>query len=250
MTKNEIASLLRRSDEQISKALAIPLTEDEKVRMDRYLCVKRKGCIEMARKHYTKDFINEVVKTYAESDLTNREICEGYGISSTTLYKWTNRLGISHKNRNANDIKAGRKQEETYPLFTRRFNELIFDQTLEQVAKKIGLSRATVGHYSAGIRVPNALVVKKIAETCGVTSDWLLGLSNGEIKTCNCCEKTVVIEKGVKYCPWCGTVIRSEKELMVERFEDVAKLSKFIPEANRGEFLSVVNDAAKFLGEK
>ena len=65
-----------------------------------------------------------------------------------------------------------------FPEFRNAFLELMGDMTLEQFAKKLSMSRATVGFYAAGQRIPDALGLKKIAEKCNVSTDWLLGLSN------------------------------------------------------------------------
>lgn len=74
-----------------------------------------------------------------------------------------------------------------FPEFRDAFLELMGDMTLDQFSKKLEMSRATVGFYAAGQRIPDALGLKKIAEKCNVSADWLLGLSsvksqNGEIK--------------------------------------------------------------------
>ena len=74
------------------------------------------------------------------------------------------------------------KKEPRYLAFMERFNELKGDMTQEEFAKKLGMSRATVGFYCAGIRIPDALGVAKIAKICGVTSDWLLGLEDEPIQ--------------------------------------------------------------------
>lgn len=87
-----------------------------------------------------------------------------------------------------------------FPEFRNAFLELMGDMTLEQFAKKLGMSRATVGFYAAGQRIPDALGLKKIAEKCNVSADWLLGLS--DIKSCNMdiraiCRKTGLSEKAI-----------------------------------------------------
>lgn len=64
-----------------------------------------------------------------------------------------------------------------FPEFQAAFNELMGDMTIKEFADKLGMSRATVGFYSAGQRIPDALGIKTIAEKCGVSADWLLGLS-------------------------------------------------------------------------
>lgn len=68
-------------------------------------------------------------------------------------------------------------KEERFPAFHKAFCTLQGDRTIKEFAEYLGLSRATVGFYSAGTRIPDAEGVKKIAEKCGVSSDWLLGLS-------------------------------------------------------------------------
>lgn len=69
-----------------------------------------------------------------------------------------------------------------FPAFQTAFNELMGDMTLQEFADKLGMSRATVGFYSAGQRIPDALGVKTIAEKCNVSADWLLGLSDFQSK--------------------------------------------------------------------
>lgn len=65
-----------------------------------------------------------------------------------------------------------------FPEFQAAFVELMGDMTIKEFADKLGMSRATVGFYSAGQRIPDAMGIKIIAEKCGVSADWLLGLSN------------------------------------------------------------------------
>lgn len=58
-----------------------------------------------------------------------------------------------------------------FPEFRAAFLELMGDMTLDQFSKKLGMSRATVGFYAAGQRIPDALGLKKIAEKCNVSAD-------------------------------------------------------------------------------
>lgn len=69
---------------------------------------------------------------------------------------------------------------ERFPAFRKAFLELMGDMTLQEFADKLGMSRATVGFYSAGQRIPDALGIKTIAEKCNVSADWLLGLSTAK----------------------------------------------------------------------
>lgn len=88
--------------------------------------------------------------------------------------------------------RAKKAAPARFPEFQAAFNELMGDMTIEKFAEKIGMSRATVGFYAAGQRIPDALGVKAIAEKCGVSADWLLGLSHekeqdADIRQiCNC----------------------------------------------------------------
>lgn len=75
--------------------------------------------------------------------------------------------------------RAKKAAPARFPEFQAAFNELMGDMTIEKFAEKIGMSRATVGFYAAGQRIPDALGVKTIAEKCGVSADWLLGRSGG-----------------------------------------------------------------------
>lgn len=69
---------------------------------------------------------------------------------------------------------AARKYE--LPIFRERLDELRGQISYADFAAFLGISRATVGFYLAGKRVPNAADLKKIAEKCHVSTDWLVGL--------------------------------------------------------------------------
>lgn len=73
--------------------------------------------------------------------------------------------------------RAKKEEAPRFPEFRAAFLELMGDMTLQEFADKLGMSRATVGFYAAGKRIPDALGVKTIAEKCNVSADWLLGLS-------------------------------------------------------------------------
>lgn len=73
--------------------------------------------------------------------------------------------------------RAKKDTPPRFPEFRDAFLELMGDMTLDQFSKKLEMSRATVGFYAAGQRIPDALGLKKIAEKCNVSADWLLGLT-------------------------------------------------------------------------
>lgn len=69
-------------------------------------------------------------------------------------------------------------EKQRLPIFAKRFNELRGDMSQDEFSKHLGISRPTVGFYENGARIPDALVLRQIAEQCNVSTDWLLGLSD------------------------------------------------------------------------
>lgn len=69
--------------------------------------------------------------------------------------------------------------EQYKPLkFAKRFNELRGEMSQEDFAEFVGISRPTVGFYENEKRLPQADILKQIADRCGVSSDWLLGITD------------------------------------------------------------------------
>ena len=64
------------------------------------------------------------------------------------------------------------------PIFAERFHELREERAQAEFAEFLGISRPTVGFYENGSRLPDALTLRKIAEKCNVSADWLLGLTD------------------------------------------------------------------------
>lgn len=62
--------------------------------------------------------------------------------------------------------------------FCDNLNLLKEGMTIEQFAKKVGISRATAGFYLNGDRVPNIITLAKICKAFGCSADWILGISN------------------------------------------------------------------------
>lgn len=69
-------------------------------------------------------------------------------------------------------------EQKRFPVFAERFAQLRGDMTQGEFAEFLGISRPTVGFYENGTRIPDALVLRQIAEKCHVSADWLIGLSN------------------------------------------------------------------------
>ena len=121
-----------------------------------------------------------------------------------------------------------------FPEFQTAFNELMGDMTLKDFADKLGMSRATVGFYSAGQRIPDALGIKTIAEKCGVSADWLLGIS--DIRTADttiraACEYTGLSEAAIQNLHLESRdkeVINALSHLLENDFEELHRLDREI----------------------
>lgn len=75
-------------------------------------------------------------------------------------------------------MKPNVENNKRNKVFEKRFNELRGDLSQAEFADKIGLSRPSIGYYENGNRVPDISTLKRIAETCNVSADWLIGLSD------------------------------------------------------------------------
>ena len=66
------------------------------------------------------------------------------------------------------------------PAFKERLNLLLIGtgKTIVAFAEGLGISRQSLGYYLNGDRIPDASILKQIAERCKVSTDWLLGISD------------------------------------------------------------------------
>lgn len=73
-------------------------------------------------------------------------------------------------------------EEIRFPDLTERLLKLRpEDMSQEQFSKHLGISRAALSNYETGKRIPDALMLKTIAEKTGVSADILLGISQGKL---------------------------------------------------------------------
>lgn len=82
-----------------------------------------------------------------------------------------------------------------FRIFSQRFDTLRaeYGPSNTEFANYLGISRQTVGFYLNGDRLPDALVLAGIAQKCGCSVDWLLGLSSEraiDLDTRRICELT------------------------------------------------------------
>lgn len=61
------------------------------------------------------------------------------------------------------------------PDFSNRFRALRGNRSQEEFARFCGISRPTVSFYENGARIPDAMILRQIAEKCNVSIDWLIG---------------------------------------------------------------------------
>jgi transcriptional regulator with XRE-family HTH domain len=87
-----------------------------------------------------------------------------------------------------------------FPAFQKRFAELRVkhDMSQEEFAQFLNMSRPTIGFYENGDRIPDALTLKNISVKCGVSSDYLLGLS--DVKTIDMNTYDAGFANGYKAC--------------------------------------------------
>lgn len=104
--------------------------------------------------------------------------------------------------------RAKKAEPARFPEFQAAFIELMGDMTIKQFADKLGLSRATVGFYSAGQRIPDALGIKTIAEKCNVSADWILGLTRSKSKMPAATDDLQLTEKAVDAIEWIDDTAR------------------------------------------
>jgi len=71
-------------------------------------------------------------------------------------------------------------EQKRFPIFAERFNQLRRLMTQGEFADFLGISRPTVGFYENGTRIPDALLLRQIADVCEVSVDWLVGLSDDQ----------------------------------------------------------------------
>lgn len=75
-------------------------------------------------------------------------------------------------------MKQSNSQKGRIPKLRERLFELQGDMSITDFARKLKLSRQTLGFYLNGDRIPDSETLLQICESCKVSADWLLGLSD------------------------------------------------------------------------
>lgn len=103
-----------------------------------------------------------------------------------------------------------------------------------EIAAKYGLTPSNVDYIMRKNNVPRRIKSPKKGK---------------KIKTCPKCHKKIEIA-GARFCCFCGSDIRSENDILVERLERVLELSTLLPETQRDEFVLAINAAIKKVCEQ
>lgn len=149
--------------------------------------------------------------------------------------------------------------EWRFPQFTNRFRALRGDRDNTEFAKFLGISRQTVGFYYNGDRIPDAMMLKQIAEKCGVSTDYLLGLTDTQSTNADAraaVEYTKLPERAVNLIHSDSIFGRTFRELigLLTELDNsaflAAELLAFVDKANTAifEFKRLVNGDA-LIGE-
>ena len=93
-----------------------------------------------------------------------------------------------------------------------------FKITQTKIAKDIGITQQAYANYEAGIREPDAIMLKKLANYFNVTVDYLL--DNFDKESPN--EKKIT-DEDIKFALFNG-----DKEITDEMYEDVKRFAAFV----------------------
>lgn len=73
-------------------------------------------------------------------------------------------------------------------IFSRRFTKLrkAYQMSLNDVADTLGISRQSIVYYAMGNRLPRIPILIAIAKLFNTSTDYLLGLKNGDVLSLPC----------------------------------------------------------------
>ncbi|MBQ9228762.1 MAG: hypothetical protein IJ168_08035 [Eubacterium sp.] len=92
----------------------------------------------------------------------------------------------------------------------------------------------------------------KILQENGVEQRMPRGNSTNSTKrfrTCQCCKRKVEV-RGARFCPSCGSDIRSEEQLLNERLNKLFTMLMALPSSQRDEAQQIIKDVAVYLNKQ
>lgn len=104
--------------------------------------------------------------------------------------------------------------------------------TIREIGKKHGIPHSTVSN----IAKQEGMALRRPKD------------KKDQNKTCPRCHKAVDV-KGARFCPYCGSDIRSENEILAEQLDNLKELYIYIPEAKRDNFIQTINKTIETLKE-
>ncbi|MGM0853105.1 MAG: helix-turn-helix domain-containing protein [Bacillota bacterium] len=121
-------------------------------------------------------------------------------------------------------------------MLTKRLKELRGKSTQEEVAGKLGISRARYSHYENGRSEPDTETLNKLADIFNVSTDYLLGRTNDpqksisktEINNTNSLDEinNLVKEYGIEQFGFFD--INKWKDLSPEDIEEIKKHFEYV----------------------
>jgi tRNA(Ile2) C34 agmatinyltransferase TiaS len=90
--------------------------------------------------------------------------------------------------------------------------------------------------------------VKKIAVSMGATPRQKSHARETGNKVCPKCRKRIGVN-GARFCPFCGTDIRSAKDILIERIDKARECLSMLPEAARDEVCKLFVDISAELNK-
>lgn len=94
--------------------------------------------------------------------------------------------------------------------------------------------------------------VCKIAKSLGAEGRYKMSGTRSvkaKAKICPVCRKATDL-KGARYCPYCGSDIRSKKELLIDRISKAMKTTSYLPESCRDEIQKLFVDIKEELSKE
>jgi transcriptional regulator with XRE-family HTH domain len=145
-----------------------------------------------------------ILELLEQKDMTQRELAQKLGITEVSVSRYINGTHKPHSdiiskiaeclnvsvdyllgrtsNKNEEELIQKFIIESMETSFSQRLIELLESNNISQreLAMKVGVQEATISRYINEHRAPHSIVVSKIAEVLGTTTDYLLGNSDNK----------------------------------------------------------------------
>lgn len=108
--------------------------------------------------------------------------------------------------------------------------------TREEICEKYGISKSTLSNYVRAFGF--APRQNRIA---------YVPYGNREA-LCDRCKRTVSVH-GARFCPYCGSDIRTESMKVQDSLSSILSITNLIPESYRDTYVKTIRDAIRLLGD-